>query len=177
MLLLSVVTAADPRIKRFHHQTEIWCCWECPWAGETASREWRQCLLTGRYPKWWANGSDTTAGLRFSGLSPDQEHRRLNCQGEGSKVPWARCVVRSQLAYQLSKRDLVAVREDTQEMMIQFTSEGFCEDLWASLVAQAVKNPPAVRETWVWSLDWEDPLEKGKTTHSSILAWRIPWIV
>ena len=47
----------------------------------------------------------------------------------------------------------------------------------ASLVAQLVKNPPAMRETWVWSLGWEDPLEKGKATHSSILAWRIPWTV
>ena len=45
---------------------------------------------------------------------------------------------------------------------------------WASLVAQLVKNPPAVWETWVRSLGWEDPLEKGKATHSSILAWRIP---
>ena len=44
----------------------------------------------------------------------------------------------------------------------------------ASLVAQLVKNPPAVWETWVRSLAWEDPLEKGKATHSSILAWRIP---
>ena len=47
----------------------------------------------------------------------------------------------------------------------------------ASLVAQLVKNPPAMRETWVQSLDWEDPLEKGKATHSSILAWRIPWTI
>ena len=45
---------------------------------------------------------------------------------------------------------------------------------WASLVAQLVKNPPAMRETWVQSLGWEDPLEKGKATHCSILAWRIP---
>ena len=45
---------------------------------------------------------------------------------------------------------------------------------WASLVVQLVKNPPAVWETWVQSLGWEDPLEKGKATHSSILAWRIP---
>ena len=45
----------------------------------------------------------------------------------------------------------------------------------ASLVAQLIKNPPAMRETYVQSLAWEDPLEKGKTTHSSILAWRIPW--
>ena len=48
---------------------------------------------------------------------------------------------------------------------------------WASLVAQLVKNPPAMWETWVQFLGWEDPLEKGKATHSSILAWRIPWTV
>ena len=47
----------------------------------------------------------------------------------------------------------------------------------ASLVAQLVKNLPATWETWVQSLGWEDPLEKGKATHSSILAWRIPWTV
>ena len=47
----------------------------------------------------------------------------------------------------------------------------------ASLVAQTVKNPPAMRETWVRSLGWKDPLEKGKATHSSIPAWRIPWTV
>ena len=48
---------------------------------------------------------------------------------------------------------------------------------WASLVAQLVKNPPAMWEFWVQSLDWENPLEKGKATPSSILAWRIPWTV
>ena len=48
---------------------------------------------------------------------------------------------------------------------------------WASLVVQLVKNPPAMRETWVCSLGWEGPLEKGKATHSSILAWRILWTV
>ena len=42
-------------------------------------------------------------------------------------------------------------------------------------MTQTVKNPPAVEETWVLSLGWEDPLEKGMATHSSILAWRIPW--
>ena len=48
----------------------------------------------------------------------------------------------------------------------------------ASLVAQLVKkNLPAMRETWIQSLGWEDPLEKGKATHSGILAWRIPWTV
>ena len=45
---------------------------------------------------------------------------------------------------------------------------------WASLVAQLVKNPPAIQDTWVRPLGWVDPLEKGKAIHSSILAWRIP---
>ena len=50
----------------------------------------------------------------------------------------------------------------------------YCSNfLPASLIAQLVKTPPAMRETWVPSLGWEDPLEKGKATHSSILAWRI----
>ena len=48
---------------------------------------------------------------------------------------------------------------------------------WASVVAQLVKNLPAMQETWVRSLGWEDPLEKGKAAHSGILAWRIPWTV
>ena len=51
------------------------------------------------------------------------------------------------------------------------------DNSWASLVAQLVRNPPAMQETSVQSLGWEDPLEKGKATHSSILAWRIPWTV
>ena len=45
----------------------------------------------------------------------------------------------------------------------------------ASLVAQLVKNLPAMQEIWVQSLGWENPLEKGMATHSSILAWRFPW--
>ena len=60
------------------------------------------------------------------------------------------------------------------------TGEGIDYSLqysWASLVAQLVKNPPAMQGTWVQSLSWEDPLEKGKAADSSILAWRIPWTV
>ena len=62
----------------------------------------------------------------------------------------------------------------------RFTGEGIGYPLqysWASLVAQLIKNLPAVQETWVQSLGWEDPLEKGKATHSSSLAWRIPWTI
>ena len=47
--------------------------------------------------------------------------------------------------------------------------------IWTFLVAQLVKNPPAIQETQVQSLGWEHPLEKGMATHSSILAWEIPW--
>ena len=52
---------------------------------------------------------------------------------------------------------------------------GIIEGRGASLVAQMVKNLPAVQETWVRLLGWEDPLEEGMETHSSNLAWRIPW--
>ena len=48
---------------------------------------------------------------------------------------------------------------------------------WASLVAQLVKNPPAMQETWVQSLGWEDSLKKGKAALTSIVAWRSPWTV
>ena len=48
------------------------------------------------------------------------------------------------------------------------------QDFWVSLLAQTVKNPPAMQEIWVRSLGWEDPLEEGMAAHSSILAWRIP---
>ena len=60
------------------------------------------------------------------------------------------------------------------------TGEGIGYPLQCSLVSlmiQLVKNPSAMWETWVRSLGWEDLLEKGKATHSSILAWRIPWMV
>ena len=59
------------------------------------------------------------------------------------------------------------VRSLAQEHLLQYSL--------ASLVAQSVKNLPVMQETWVWSLSWEDPLEKGMATHSIILPWGIPW--
>ena len=50
-----------------------------------------------------------------------------------------------------------------------------CSLVGASLMAQKVKNLPTIRETWAWSLGWEDSLEKGMATDSRVLAWRIPW--
>ena len=47
----------------------------------------------------------------------------------------------------------------------------------APLVVQMMKNPSAMQETWVYSLGWKDPLEEGPATHSSILAWRMPWAI
>jgi len=58
-----------------------------------------------------------------------------------------------------------------------FIGMHFKVNLMYVLVDQQVKNPPAMWETWVQSLGWEDPLEKGMATHSSILAWGIPWTV
>ena len=59
---------------------------------------------------------------------------------------------------------------------VYFQDKFRCLNLWTiSLVAQMVKNLPTIQETWVWYLGWEDPLEEGMATHSSILAWRIPW--
>ena len=60
------------------------------------------------------------------------------------------------------------------------TGEGIVYPLqysWASLVAQLVKNLPEMQETWIQPVGWEDPLEKGMATHSSILVWRIPWTI
>ena len=57
-------------------------------------------------------------------------------------------------------------------ILITFVFQKITHEAWASLVDQLVKNLPAMPETWVQSLGWEDPLEKGKATHSSILPWR-----
>ena len=54
-------------------------------------------------------------------------------------------------------------------------SENYFKLYWVAPLAQTVKNTPARWETWVQSLGWEDPIEEGMATHSSILAWRIPW--
>ena len=58
-----------------------------------------------------------------------------------------------------------------------YPEQYICTCIYMSLVAQMVKNLPAVQETWVRSLGWEESLEKGMAIHSSILAWKIPWTV
>ena len=57
----------------------------------------------------------------------------------------------------------------------QFLCISHVQNIYTNMVAQTVKNPPSMQETWVQSLGWKDPLEKEMATHSSILAWEIPW--
>ena len=88
---------------------------------------------------------------------------------------------RTELSAQLIKNS-PAMQGDTGLIpgLGRCTGEGIAYPLqysWTSLVAQLVKNPPVRQETWFQSLSWEDSLEKGKATHSSILAWGIPWPV
>ena len=61
--------------------------------------------------------------------------------------------------------------------LYHFFLDSIYKGIWASPVAQLAKNRSAIQETWVQSLGWEDPLEKGTATHFSILAWRIPWTI
>ena len=88
----------------------------------------------------------------------------MHCSLSGSSVPWN----------SPGKKTGEGSRSLLQGI---FPTQELNPGLWASLVARLVKNPPAMRETWVRSLVWEHPLEKGKATHSSIPAWRIPWTV
>ena len=64
--------------------------------------------------------------------------------------------------------------KSTFQMIIKCSNCCTYSESWTSLVAQMVKNPPAIRKIWVLSLIWEESLEEGMATHSSILAWRIP---
>ena len=77
---------------------------------------------------------------------------------------------------------ILAYIEYTPMYMLNCFSPNLCEPMDCSLPGSPVPGTLqartlAMRETWVQSLGWEDPLEKGKATHSSILAWRIPWTV
>ena len=86
-------------------------------------------------------------------------------------LTFIQCFIYFQSAHNYTMVSIYPFTQRFTECSMHFISN------WASLVAQLVKNPPAMRETWVRFLGWEDHLEKGTATHSSILAWRIPRIV
>ena len=72
-------------------------------------------------------------------------------------------------------RILLAAESSKVEVLLFLCSKGRESRFRASLMAQTMKNSPTMWETWVRSLSWEDPLEEGMATLSSILAWKVPW--
>ena len=85
------------------------------------------------------------------------------------RIPWTEQSMGSQSRTQLKWLSTLAFK------WIKINQLFIWHPLCSFLVAQTVKNLPAMQETWIWSLGWENPLKKGVVTHSSILAWRIPW--
>ena len=85
------------------------------------------------------------------------------------------------ISFQMDWFDLLAIQVTLKSLLQHHFSKASilqCSTFFiVQLVAQLRKNPFAVWETWVWSLGWEDPLEKRKAAHSSVLAWRIPWTI
>ena len=90
---------------------------------------------------------------------------------------WLECNSESTAAFQKPDASPALPFMSVNQTIVSSLFRGHLAGVWASLVAQLEKNSPAMQETWVRSLGWEDPLEKGTATHSSILAWRIPWTV
>ena len=81
--------------------------------------------------------------------------------------------IRTTMRYDFTlTRTAITKKSDNNKNLVKIEKLG---PSWASLVAQMVKNPPAMQKTQVWYLGWEDPLENRMATHSSILAWRSPW--
>ena len=127
------------------------------------SHGWRSLVGCTPWGRW---GSDTTEQLHF--------HFSLSCIGEGNGNPLQHSCLEN-------PRDggawWAAVSGVTQSRTrLKWLSSSSIRLSQASLVAQLVKNLPAMWETWVRSLGWEDPLEKGKAAHSSILAWSWTWL-
>ena len=93
--------------------------------------------------------------------------------GLGS-IPGRRTKILQSMRYDKRKKILISSRNTLTDI----PRHNIKPNTWApqaSLVAQKVKSPPAMQETHVQSLGWEDPLEEGMAVHSSVLAWRIPW--
>ena len=128
-------------------------CFHCfpiyfPWSDQGLSNE---SVLHIRWPKYWSFSFNISPSSEYSGL----------------------------ISFSIDWLDLLAV-QGTHKCLLQHHSSKasilWCSGFFrASLVAQRLKRLPAMWETLVRSLGWEDPLEKEMATHSSILAWRIPW--
>ena len=123
---------------------------------------------------------ETQAGLRGRGATVCSHHRRRQLQGFCGSTQPVLCQP-SGPPHPIPSTDVFPqshIPETWRHKSLEAVFGCVFQLLdWASLVTQLVKNLPAMQETWVRSLGWEDPLEQGKTTHSSILAWRIPQTV
>ena len=142
----------------------------------------------GEHCGWWAVGGRPRIIVRTAGGTlrrfTSSHNSRVSKGAGGSPGPclpkalWFRGTISSQ-----SPRCTLHTAQRRQDIFfnlkfkIPLKKKYIYIYIWngASLVAQLVKNLPVMQETWVEPLDWEDPLEKGMATHSSILAWKIPW--
>ena len=116
------------------------------------------------YNPWSREESDTTERPHF--------HFSLSCVGEGNGNPLQySCLANPRDGGAWWAAVYGVAQSRTRLKRLSSSSRWY---YWASLIAQLIKNPPAMREIWVRSLGWEDLLEKGTATHPSILAWRIP---
>ena len=117
-----------------------------------------------RWPKYWS--------FSFN-ISPSNEHPGLI----SFRMDWldllaVQGTLKSLLQHHSSKASILWL---SSFFIVQLSHYIYLKEVWALLVAQRIKNLPSMQETGVWFPLWEDPLEKGTATHSSIRAWRIPW--
>ena len=142
-----------------------------------------ESVLCIRWPKYWGFSFSISSSNEYSGqisfridwfdlLAFQGTLKSLlqHCNSKAS-VLWCSAFFMVQLSHLY-----MTTRKTTALTIWTFVVEVMYRILTTKL-AQLVKNMPAMWEAWVWSLGWEDPLEKGTATHSSILAWRIPWAV
>ena len=137
-------------------------------------------ILWPPHAKSWLIGKDSDAGRdcrqEEKGMTEDEMaewHHQLN----GNEFEQRQEIVKDRVAR--VRQDWTTKQQEHTLLIIKIylLLIGYpLQYSWASLVAQMVKNLPAMWETWVWSLGWGDPLEKEMAAHSSILAWKIPWI-
>ena len=126
----------------------------------------------------WASILEWVAVPFSRASSQPRDQTQVSCVVGGFFTSWATREAQALCRWTLAVlcKTCILRREELREFKMASMWSGIQSGL-ASLIAQLVKNLPAMHETWVQFLGWEYPLEKGKTTHSSILAWRILWTV
>ena len=131
-----------------------------------ATRLLCSCILQGRILKWFAISSSKAS-------SQPRDPIHVSSIGRQILYHWATWEALQPLLYQGPLAFQKLFYHNLWEVLKQeILTSRFIQ---SSLVTQTVKNSPAIQEIWVWNLGQEDPLKKEMTTHSSVLAWRIPW--